>query len=107
MTQRSVSSPRSPLRFLPTPRDRSILETIATHGRMTRSQIQRLFFRREDGVLASNQAVLMGSKSIPIGVGDFIFFHPWEGDALLLVGTIVLIRNGEIVGEWATYRGGN
>jgi hypothetical protein len=40
----------------PTPRDRAILRDVLRHGQMTRAQIQRLHFRREDGALASFQA---------------------------------------------------
>ncbi len=52
---RSAAWRRRP-RFLPTPRDRLILEAIRTHGRLTMQQIRRLFFRRPDGRLASVQA---------------------------------------------------
>ncbi len=45
------------MRFLPTPRDRLILEAIRTHTRLTGEQIRRLFFRDETGRLASPQAV--------------------------------------------------
>jgi len=53
--QKSARSHR--LRFLPTPRDRRVLEAIRTHGRLTGEQIRRLFFRRESGRLVSRQAV--------------------------------------------------
>lgn len=42
---------------MPTPRDRLVLDAIRTHGRLTREHIRHLFFRREDGRLASPQAV--------------------------------------------------
>src|SRR5688572_4863844 len=48
---------RSNLRFLPTPRDRLILEAIRTHGRLRGEQIRRLFFRSPSGGLVSRQAV--------------------------------------------------
>lgn len=57
--------------------------------------------------LLSNQAILLGSEEIPLTAGDFIFFQPWEGDALVLVDSVWLLRNGKIVGQWPTYRGGN
>ncbi len=44
------------LRSLPTPRDRLVLEAVRTHGRLTRTQISRLFFRLPHGGLASVQA---------------------------------------------------
>jgi len=45
------------LRFLPTPRDRLILETVRIHSRLTADQIRRLIFRKRDGSLVSTQAV--------------------------------------------------
>ena len=42
---------------MPTPRDRLVLEAIRTHGRLTADQVRRLFFRRNDGGIASKQAV--------------------------------------------------
>jgi hypothetical protein len=44
------------LRFLPTPRDRLILEAVRTHGRLTADQIRRLLFIKPHGGLASRQA---------------------------------------------------
>lgn len=58
MTNRRRARPRkSDPRFLPTPRDRRILEAVRTHGRLTSQQIRRLFFRHADGDLATLQAV--------------------------------------------------
>lgn len=47
---------RSP-RFLPTPRDRLVLQGVATHGRLTREHIRRLFFHERHRPLKSIQAV--------------------------------------------------
>lgn len=44
-------------RFLPTPRDRLIIGAVRTHGRLTASNVRRLFFRDEFGTLASVQTV--------------------------------------------------
>ena len=55
MSQRSLRSTTS--RFLPTPRDRRILETIHTHTRLTGPQVRRLFFARAFGNLAAPQTV--------------------------------------------------
>ena len=52
--QRSGRSLRPP-RFLPTPRDRLVLEAVRTHGRLTREHIRRLFFRLPGGHLSSVQ----------------------------------------------------
>jgi hypothetical protein len=45
------------VRYLPTPRDRLILDAVRTHTRLTREHIRHLFFRRPHGKLASVQAV--------------------------------------------------
>jgi hypothetical protein len=57
MTNQKSAHSRGPSRFLPTPRDRLVLEAIRAHGRLTRQQIRRLFFRRSLGRLTSVQAV--------------------------------------------------
>lgn len=54
---KSVTSRSRRLRFLPTPRDRLVLEAIRTHGRLTREQIHRLFFRKPATGPVSRQAV--------------------------------------------------
>ena len=56
-SQKSAASRSPRLRFLPTPRDRLILESIYTHGRLTADQIRRLLFRKPHGELPSRQAV--------------------------------------------------
>ena len=56
MNQKSAASRRPATRFRPTPRDRDVFAAIRTHGRLTASQVRRLFFRRPDG-LASAQTV--------------------------------------------------
>ena len=48
---------RESLRFLPTPRDRLILEAVRVHGRLTADQIRRIIFRKKDGSLVSTQAI--------------------------------------------------
>ena len=54
-----------------------------------------------------NQAMLAGSDENDMNVGDFIFYQPWEGDAMLTINNLLLFRQYKIVGEWTTYKGGN
>lgn len=56
MTNQRSGRSRPPPRFLPTPRDRRVLEAIRTHGRLSREQIRRLFFRQPNGHLSSIQS---------------------------------------------------
>lgn len=56
--------------------------------------------------LMSNQAQLSGSAKVGLDEGDFIFFHPWEADALVWFDSVWLVREGKISGRWKTYRGG-
>ncbi len=63
--RKSAASPHRQLRFLPTPRDRLILEAVYTHSRLTSSQIRRLFFGSASGTLASVQAVKTGRRRSP------------------------------------------
>lgn len=51
------SSRSTTTRFLPTPRDRRVLEALYTHTRLTGAQIRRLFFARAFGNLAAPQTV--------------------------------------------------
>lgn len=51
------SSRSTTTRFLPTPRDRRVLEAIHTHSRLTGPQIRRLFFTRAFGNHAAPQTV--------------------------------------------------
>ena len=57
MNQKSATSRLRRLWFLPTPRDRLVLEALRTHGRLTSEQIRRLHFRRPSGTPVSRQAV--------------------------------------------------
>lgn len=57
--------------------------------------------------LLSNQRVLYASPRVSLEVGDFVFFHPWEGDAMLTFDVIYGIRGGRIVERWPTFRGGS
>src|SRR3990170_4300121 len=67
--QKSAVSRSPRLRFLPTPRDRLIFESVHTHGRLTADQIRRLLFRKPHGELPSRQAVNAGHGAGPYAYG--------------------------------------
>jgi hypothetical protein len=57
--------------------------------------------------LLPNQFILSSSDKNNLNVGDFVFYHSWEGDGMLCFKKLVLYRQSGIVGEWDTYKGGN
>jgi len=57
--------------------------------------------------LLPNQSIMSSSDENNLNVGDFVFYHAWEGDGMLCFKNIVLVRQNKIVGEWETYKGGN
>jgi D-serine deaminase-like pyridoxal phosphate-dependent protein len=56
--------------------------------------------------LLSNQAEWLGSRQVPLSVGDFIFYHPWEGDGIRWLSRLDVMRNGELVDQWSTFEPG-
>lgn len=53
---------------------------------------------------SSNQMMYNGSTSIPIGVGDYIFFRPTQSEAVLLhFGDLLAERDDKLVGWWPPY----
>jgi hypothetical protein len=57
--------------------------------------------------LLPNQSIIGSSDQNDLHVGDFVFYHAWEGDGMLSFKKVVLYRQSGIVGEWETYKGGN
>jgi hypothetical protein len=57
--------------------------------------------------LLPNQSILSSSDENDLNVGDFVFYHSWEGDGMLCFKKLVLYRQSGIIGEWETYKGGN
>ena len=47
-----------------------------------------------------------GSTSVALDEGDFIFFDPWEADAVAWCHELTLLRGGRVIGRWRTFRGG-
>lgn len=50
-----------------------------------------------------NQSMLNGSRSVPISVGDFVFYHPLQGDALMQFDVIHVMRGGKIASLWKPF----
>lgn len=61
-----------------------------------------------DGVnnLLSNQAEWLGSRQVPLEVGDFVFYHPWEGDGVRWLSRLDVFREGELIDQWSTFQPG-
>lgn len=50
--------------------------------------------------LFPNQNMLNGSDTAPLAVGDFVFYRPKQGDAIMEFETIYVVRGGKIVDRW-------
>lgn len=53
--------------------------------------------------LLPNQSLLIGSDAVEIEQGDFVFFRPMEGDALLNFETIDAVRGGQVIARWKSF----
>jgi hypothetical protein len=56
--------------------------------------------------LLSNQPLRNGSHTVPLGVGDFVFYQPWQGDALVWLDTAEVFRGEALVDRFSTFRDG-
>lgn len=56
--------------------------------------------------LLPNQAEWLGARSLPLAVGDFVFYHPWEGDAVRWLRRLDVFRGGRLVDQWPTFQPG-
>jgi len=56
--------------------------------------------------LLPNQAEWLGARTLPLQVGDFIFYHPWEGDGVRWLSRLDVFRGGELVDQWTTFQPG-
>ncbi|MGB8221488.1 MAG: alanine racemase [Polyangiales bacterium] len=56
--------------------------------------------------LLSNQAEWLGSREVALQVGDFIFYHPWEGDSVRWLSRLDVLRGGKLVDQWGTFQPG-
>lgn len=66
------------------------------------------YMPESDGVknLMTNQTLRNGPKALPLGVGDFVFYQPWEAGSLVWLSALEVFRNGELKERWATFQEG-
>ena len=43
---------------------------------------------------------------MPLDVGDYIFYQPWEGDAVRWLAYLDVFRGGQLVDQWPTFQPG-
>lgn len=53
-----------------------------------------------------NQGRWLGPRDLPLDVDDFIFYQPWEADAVRWLAYLDVFRGGLLVGQWATFQPG-
>ncbi len=53
--------------------------------------------------LLPNQSLFNSSSRTPVQIGDFVFFHPHQSDAMSQFEDIYVIRNGEITDRWQPF----
>ena len=53
--------------------------------------------------LLPNQSLYNGSGSIPIRVGDFVFFHPHQSDAMSQFEDRLVMRDGKLIDTWKPF----
>ncbi len=56
--------------------------------------------------LLPNQALRNGPRALPLAVGDFVFYYPWEGDALVWLDTAEILREDHVTDRFPTFRDG-
>lgn len=66
------------------------------------------FMPEGDGVknLMSNQQLRNGPADLPLEVGDFVFYHPWEGGGLAWLSMLEVLRDDTIIDRWPVFREG-
>ena len=53
-----------------------------------------------------NQGRWLGARDLPLAIGDFIFYQPWEADAVRWLAYLDVFRGGELVDQWPTFQPG-
>ncbi|GJM13391.1 MAG: hypothetical protein DHS20C12_17940 [Pseudohongiella sp.] len=53
-----------------------------------------------------NQGRWLGRRDLSLQVGDFIFFQPWEADAIRWLAYLDVFRGGALVDQWPTFQPG-
>lgn len=53
-----------------------------------------------------NQGRWLGARTLPLGLGDFIFYLPWEADAVRWLAYLDVFRGEQLLGQWPTSQPG-
>ena len=53
-----------------------------------------------------NQGRWLGPRSMSLRVGDFLFYQPWEGDAIRWLKYLDVFRGSRMVDQWPTFQPG-
>jgi D-serine deaminase-like pyridoxal phosphate-dependent protein len=53
-----------------------------------------------------NQGRWLGARDVPLEVGDFIFYQPWEADAVRWLAYLDVFRGSELIDQWPTFQPG-
>jgi D-serine deaminase-like pyridoxal phosphate-dependent protein len=53
--------------------------------------------------LVPNQSTLSGSTSLQVEIGDYVFYHPYQSDAMFQFEDILLLRGGMVAGCWPVF----
>jgi D-serine deaminase-like pyridoxal phosphate-dependent protein len=53
--------------------------------------------------LFPNQSTLSGSTSLQVEIGDYVFYHPYQSDAMFQFEDILLLRGGQVAGCWPVF----
>jgi D-serine deaminase-like pyridoxal phosphate-dependent protein len=53
--------------------------------------------------LLPNQSLYHASRQTPVGIGDFVFFHPQQSDAMSQFDEILVLRSGKLVDRWQPF----
>ena len=56
--------------------------------------------------LLPNQGEWLGSREVPLQLGDFIFYYPVEGDGIRWLNQLEVFRNGKHIDQWSTFEPG-
>ncbi len=56
--------------------------------------------------LLPNQGQWLGSREVPLDIGDFIFYYPMEGDGIRWLNRLEVFRNGTRIDQWSTFEPG-
>jgi D-serine deaminase-like pyridoxal phosphate-dependent protein len=53
--------------------------------------------------LVPNESTINGSKNVSLEIGDYVFYHPEQSDAMFQFEDILIIRDGKVVDCWPVF----